>query len=46
MANLRAGPLDTGEPVPFDKPFNKELGIDSPPAHPNCRCWSQVTTNL
>jgi hypothetical protein len=40
------GPLDTGKPVPFDKPFNAELGIDSPPAHPNCRCWSQVTTNL
>lgn len=40
------GPLDTGKPVPFDKPFNASLGIDSPPAHPNCRCWTQVTTDV
>lgn len=40
------GPLDTGKPVKFTDPFNEGLGIYDPPAHPNCRCWTQVTTDL
>lgn len=41
------GPLD-GMSVGVDKGFTTEdvvdLGIPSPPAHPNCRCWIGVRT--
>lgn len=34
------GPLD-GKEVEIDETFE---GLDNPPAHPNCRCWTSVTT--
>jgi hypothetical protein len=36
-------PLD-GKEVGIDESF--ESGIDNPPAHPNCRCWTESSTAL
>jgi hypothetical protein len=36
-------PLD-GTEVPIDQDF--EMGIDNPPAHVNCRCWTSVRTRI
>lgn len=37
------GPVD-GEEVDYDQPFSN--GLNSPPAHPNCRCWTSVRTRI
>lgn len=41
------GPLD-GTSVPLDEPFTtlEDGPIYRPPAHVNCRCWSNTTTRL
>lgn len=37
------GPLDK-MPVGLNEPFTAD--IYRPPAHPNCRCWTEVTTDI
>ena len=40
------GPLN-GEEIGLDESWNSDDGpIDNPPAHVNCRCWTQTTTNI
>jgi hypothetical protein len=37
------GPLDN-KSIDFDNTFDE--GLDAPPAHPNCRCWMQSSTDI
>lgn len=39
------GPLD-GMSVALDEPFDAVNDIMRPPAHPNCRCWTETSTRL
>jgi hypothetical protein len=40
------GPLN-GEEVGIDDSWDSDDGpVDNPPAHVNCRCWTQTTTNI